>query len=346
MYPIQCPIVAPPAALTQLGPTHSTLTTVLNAFSNQSTGLAVPMISQDWDRTTSVGVGSANPADILQWMRRLSDAGEMVSLYYREIESRVARETAASSKASQHSIDIHNLNRTRLTELSAKTSQRKSDSTGVLKSRWYLAPMTKDQGQLFMNEDGRAIHLRSVTGAQAILGYGWHTSVMHYVDLGLKPDIRSVGLFQSVEAHPSDLTFPWFTALVQSMMEFYSSTAFGQVDAKILISGTDIKKGAFNAIGSWKDAAFLTRSFRALSLSQDFSVETEDLVDGSRNPTFQGISPRVPQGLFRYQSSQGRVVSSFYRSKTNPATGESGLAHEVRYRLIFPKPASRPPTRP
>jgi hypothetical protein len=258
----------------------------------------------------------------------------------------VARELSASAKASSHAIDLHQVNRARMAELSAKTVQRKSDATGAIKSRWYLAPMPRDQGQLFMNEDGRSIHLRSITGAQVVLGYGWHTSAMHYVDLGNRADIRSVGLFLSMEMQTSDLNQPWFSALVQSMMEFYATTAFGQVDAKILITGTDLKKAPLLLTGSWKDASFVSRSFRVLSLSHDFTVETEDLVDGSRNPTFAGISPRVPQGQFRFVAAQGRIVSSFYRSKTCPTLGENGLAPEIRHRLIFPKPASRPPTRP
>ncbi|HEX5035756.1 MAG TPA: hypothetical protein VFX30_01170 [bacterium] len=348
MYPIHCPIVVPPASgLVRLGTANASISSALNAFSNQaSTGLAVPMISEDWERFSSVGLGSANPADVLQWMRRLSDGGEKETLWFREIESRVARELSASAKASSHTIDLHQVNRTRMAELTAKAAQRKSDSLGALKSRWYLAPMPRDQGQLFMNEDGRAIHLRSVTGGQVVLGYGWHTSAMHYLDLGNRPDVRSVGLFMSMEAQPSDLTQPWFASLVQSMMEFYSTTAFGAVDAKIVITGTDLKRAPLLLTGSWKDAGFVSRSFRVLSLSHDFTVETEDLVDGSRNPTFAGISPRVPQGQFRYAAAQGRIVSSFYRSKTSPTLGENGLPPEIRHRLIFPKPASRPPTRP
>lgn len=347
MYPIHCPIVVPPASgLVRLGTANASISSALNAFSNQTaTGLAVPMISEDWERFSSVGLGSANPADVLQWMRRLSDGGEKETLWFREIESRVARETSGSAKASSHSIDLHQVNRTRMAELSAKTVQRKSDATGALKSRWYLAPMPRDQGHLFMNEDGRAIHLRSVTGAQVVLGYGWHTSAMHYVDLGNRTDIRSVGLFMNLEAHPSDLTQPWFSAFVQSMMEFYSTTAFGQVDAKIVITGTDLKRAPLTATGSWKDASFVSRSFRVLSLSHDFTVETEDMVDGTRKSMFAGINPPVPQGQFRYVVSQGRIVSSFYRSKTSPTVGENGLAPEIRHRLIFPKPASRPPTR-
>ena len=117
-----------------------------NAFSNQSTGLAVPMISEDWDRVSSVGIGSANMADVLIWMRRLSDAGWERSNTFREIDSRVTRESETSAKASQHTIDVHHLDRARLAELSVKVSQRKSDSLVANKSRWYVAPMPKDQG--------------------------------------------------------------------------------------------------------------------------------------------------------------------------------------------------------
>jgi hypothetical protein len=343
MYPIHCPVAAFPGTLLNLGVLDRSLSMALNAFGYHPAGLAVPLITADWDRISGINLGSAETSTVIASLRRLSDAGDMLAAYHREIESRHARES--SSKISQHGFETHQIDQSRLAELAGRAGPRKSDFPP--KSRWLLGTAPRDQGQAFLNGDGRGIHLKSVGADRAVLGYGWHSGIMHYLEISAAyPTGRSVALFSAAEMRASDFSPPLFASLVQSLLEFYSG-ALEDPGPKVVVSGTDMKHNAVAAEGSAEDAAFLNRTYRSLSLSHDFAVETHRLVDGSRNPTFRGITPGVPQAQFRYIAAENRVVTSLYRSAKSETVGEVGLSPEQRGRLSFPRPASsRPPSRP
>ncbi len=344
MYPIHSPVAAFPGTLINLGALDRTLTLALNSFAYQAGGLAVPQITSDWERISGINLGSSDPATVIASLRRMGDAGEMLASYHREIEARNTRES--SSKISQHGFETHQIDQARLREMSARPGTRKSDTPPLpSKSKWRLGVAARNQGQIFTNDDGRAIHVRTSGVESVVLGYGWHTGLMHYMEMSLQyPNGRSLALFGTSEMRASDFSPPFFGSLVQSLMEFYAA-GLEAPGPKIVVTGTDMKQNPVTAEGSAQDQVFLNKTYRSLSLSHDFTVETHQLVDGSRNPTFKSISPGVPQAQFRYIVAENRVVTTLYRTPKSTLAGELGLSSEQRSRLVFPKPASRPPSR-
>jgi hypothetical protein len=264
----------------------------------------------------------------------------MLSGYYREIEMK--DKNAASSKSSQHSFDIHQTNQTRLKEMTAPHRRPDSQVTAV-KARWRMALRDKDQGFAYVNDDGRAIHVRSVSGVNAVLGYGWANGIMHYLDIDAKHELgRSVALFERRDAHPTNFSVTWFMSLVEYLLDFLSlSRAQG---TPLLVTGTGIRQQEVKWEGLASDDQGLIKCFRSLNFGKDFSLETKSTVDGTRNPMF-GYTP-VAQASAHYRAGDDYVTLGMYRPDRDSHTGESGLTTDQKNRLRFPRPPTPTPPRP
>lgn len=340
MYPIHSPLITPPATLLALGPMEQSVGAALNCFTSQKSGLNVPLITANW-RVNGMNLGSSDTETVLTSLRRLSDAGEMLSNYYRELDSR------ASSSASSISqkLDMTQIHKIRLQDLLAPTSRKRDSQPTIGRGQWRLAACEKGQGVAYINEDGQALHIRSVSGANAVLGYGWAHSIMHYLGIDVKsPTGRSVALFENKELHSSEWSISSFRDLIQSLLGIDLSAQDNR-NAKLIIEGSDSRQQPVSWAGSATDEGFLHQSFRGISFAKDFSIATEDLANGTRNPAFRSINPPIPKASFRYLAAEGRVLLSLYRGE-GIQSAEIGLSPDQRSRLYFPKSPARPSSRP
>lgn len=342
MYPIYCPVVTPLATAISLGALERSVGQALNHFSNQGGALTVPLISRDWGNLTQVGLRSAVTAEFVKSMRRLSDEAEALAERFRELQQRMDRRTTAQPESPAATARASTLpafafgDEDRFEEMKSRfvPSQPKRAQVSA-RSRWFLAVRPKRQGSVFVSEDGRCIHLHRiqlVSPESVVLGYGWHQSLMHYLDINAThPAGRSIAVFSSNPAYRTDVGTPWFVQLVQSMLDFCSPT-----DRNVSIAGHDKKRKALQRTGSAADAGFLQDVSRSLNYLEPFTVETEKLIDGSRKPNLAGVTPPVPTGSIRYaiERDESRLFKSLYRPVHEVASGEDGLPDEVKRGLF------------
>ncbi|HSA59647.1 MAG TPA: hypothetical protein VLJ37_08180 [bacterium] len=365
MYPIHCPVVSALGPVIHLGAIEQPASEALNLFSNHQGGLSAPLISASWASITSVGMSSLNMADFISSMRRLNDEAEALAVRYREIEGRTQRDPQRDSSTriqaatpGPHraptfpglSLSAALLDEMRLKEMRLNHPFRAPSSpASPSRSRWHLSVLSRGQGGLFINEDGRAIHIRQVLNQSVVLGYGWYHSLMHYLEFDATYTAgRSVALFANGEVHRTDFTMDWFSGLVRSMIAFYSATG-ESVDARIRITGKDARHQPVNLQGLGTEAAFLGRSFRLLSLSDPFTIETEKVADGFRDRNLSAVSAAVPLAEIRHEieGNEFRLRRSYYRLPKSAVIGETDLPDEIRTKLRFSRPSpTRSPSRP
>jgi hypothetical protein len=228
----------------------------------------------------------------------------------------------------------------RVLEMKVRQSSRPSSSPGMssFRSRWQLAVTPKGRGSVFLCEDGRAIHLHYITITNVVLGYGWHSSAMHYLDIGsIHPSGRSVALFTSEEIPRRDFSHRALLDLFASLWEFYedSHDPWDPNDRNFLLTRTDIKRAPVQQIMPGGDQEALSRLLRTLSLNDPFTLISERPVAGSRDPKFAAANRPTPQAQVDYAVQNGSAIlrKTFYRSQNSKLVGEGGLSEGVKRQL-------------
>jgi hypothetical protein len=213
---------------------------------------------------------------------------------------------------------------------------------------WYLGLLAvsgqEPAGALFVHEDGRCLHFNHLQGNSVLMGYGWFTGVMHYVEVDRSfHEGRSQGLFVRESTPRLELTPLWFKGFARSLYEFYSphvNAARETISGKIHVIITDQQGRKKTVTGILSEDISLATIFRNLGTARSFAIESEELMEDRRSAPSSTSHSAPPLAAIRYVAGQNQalIYRSYYVSKKKTIEGENALPEDIRRSLRFPGP--------